>query len=949
MAGESTNPPSGPGSNPGRPPINDQGAAMPNPAPPPPSSLPPAGAEKVADAMKKMGKETEDALKALEQFTALQKEVNEVVERQAASLEKTKKLNDDYEKSILNRREAVKKAQDEYAELSSQYAQYRNKDGSWMEGTGPIRLLYISQLKEIAKTKREAIVTEKNARKAVQENVEVTQKEKEARENAVLTLKKMEDLRDDIVEVDAAFANDLNPSLKAASDALTNATTSINEYAKTAHAGIEKTLADVAKKAREKEMQDRADVARREFAIRMENLKEEREARRNAIKVEREDRLKANDEMLLKQMVDGGGIAGGADVKKLLDEFVSLEEERIKKLKPGASDRYVANMVEKAMKEGRAQQFLTQKLTNEKTNELIEIEKKALEKIKEERKVSDTVARQILERQKSDKSTDIHKELKKVNEKSQLQLSQIKNLNQNQLGALQRADMARADDLEAASEAKNRDPIKALDKLGDRFSGAIKALKDTFGSIFKKDDGWLKTIAIVLTIVIGATLGYIWAKIKLIVGILSYIPGIGKYISSGFNALTGAFGGLTKAGGFLSNLAAPFKTLFGVLGKIFPSFAGFGGRLAGIFMKSFKVLGPIGLVISTLYDVISGAIKGFKEMGWKGVIMGAIAGIISGLTFGLLDFKTIFDVLKEYFGKFFDVINKLVSVGMWVIQPIINAVKKVIGIFQGEGSIMGKIFKSIFELIKGAVLTGLRYLLAIFIKIPMLIYKGIYFLIEGIIKLVWNLLNWTIEKIAEGIIFIYDWFASGEWLGDLANLGKWIWEQITSMFTGILDSVADALGEVPFIGSAIKGFLGGGSESGEDEVKTTIEKASETTEKLVNETKATKEVVLSLPTEEAVHPLAAETAMPLPLATGEMVVVPTTTASATQVARASAQASTAQMAATQGGSQSTAISAPTTNIMGGGGGGEPTVFMGSTSRNNDPTFRALLFLEQPAL
>lgn len=922
---------------------------MPNPAPPPPSSLPPVGAEKVADAMKKMGKETEDALKALEQFTALQKEVNEVVERQAASLEKTKKLNDDYEKSILNRREAVKKAQDEYAELSSQYAQYRNKDGSWMEGTGPIRLLYISQLKEIAKAKREAIVTEKNARKAVQENVEVTQKEREARENAVLTLKKMEDLRDDIVEVDAAFANDLNPSLKAASDALSDATTNINEYAKTAHAGIEKTLADVAKKAREKEMQDRADVARKEFAIRMANLKEEREARRNAIKVEREDRLKANDEMLLKQMVDGGGIAGGADVKKLLDEFVSLEEERIKKLKPGASDRYIANMVEKAMKEGRAQEFLTQKLTNEKTNELIEIEKKALEKIKEERKVSDTVARQILERQKSDKSSDIHKELKKVNEKSQLQLSQIKNLNQNQLGALQRADMARADDLEAASEAKNRDPIKALDKLGDRFSGAIEALKDTFGSIFKKDDGWLKTIAIVLTIVIGATLGYIWAKIKLIVGILSYIPGIGKYISSGFNALTGAFGGLTKAGGFLSNLAAPFKTLFGVLGKIFPSFAGFGGRLASIFTKSFKVLGPIGLAISTLYDAITGAIHGFKDMGWKGIIMGAIAGIISGLTFGLIDVGTIFSTLKEYFGKFFDAINNIFMAFKWVYEPLFTAFKNIISIFQGEGSIVGKIFKAMWEGFKGWMLFLLRTVLNLTIKLPMIIIKGIYYLIEGIVRGVWNLLNWGIEKIAEGLVFIYDWFASGDWLGDLANLSDWIWDQITGLFGGIMDSVADALGEIPFIGDSIKGFLGGGSEGSEDEVKTTIEKASETTEKLVNETKATKEVVLSLPTEEAAHPLMAETATPLPLATGEMVAVPVTTASATQVARASAQASTAQMAATQGGSQSTAISAPTTNIMGGGGGGEPTVFMGSTSRNNDPTFRALLFLEQPAL
>jgi hypothetical protein len=45
------------------------------------------------------------------------------------------------------------------------------------------------------------------------------------------------------------------------------------------------------------------------------------------------------------------------------------------------------------------------------------------------------------------------------------------------------------------------------------------------------------------------------------------------------------------------------------------------------------------------------------------------------------------------------------------------------------------------------------------------------------------------------------------------------------------------------------------------------------------------------------------------------------------------------------------VNAPTTNIVGAGGGdgGGGAVLMPRTSRNNDPTFRALLFQEAPAL
>jgi hypothetical protein len=928
MAGESTNPPSGPGSNPGGVPINDQGAAKPNPAPPPPSSLPPqpTGADKVAEAMSKMGKEAESASTSLDEFFKMQEKVNKILEQQAKALERTIKIDADHQQAILKRREAEEEANKQAKELKGQYAKYISEDGSWMEGTEPIRRLYADQIKDIVKSRKEARNAETKALDAVRANANAMEAETRSREDASKTLFHMQDLMDDITSVDPDWSKELDPVIKKLQESLSEAAEDVSHYSETMADGLEETLKAVAEKAKRKELEQKAIVAKVTF----------------------NDDIVAKDAAAIEMMKKMGGAEGAKDIKEFLDDFIKIQEERFKQLEPDASDDEIAAMIQKTYKEGKAQAFILDKLADKRNREIIEIEEKSIEKIIEERKVSRTVAKEILERQKKDKSSDIHKELKELTKKSEKQIEFLSKVDENQVATISRMDTQQIDALELEAKRSKKDPMTAIEALGDKFSSGIESLKDSFGSIFKKDDGWLKTIAIVLTIVVGATLGYIWAKIKLIVGLLGYIPGIGKYITRGFASFTT---GMSSAGGFISKMLNPLKTLFGVLGKIFPSFAGFGGRLASIFMRSFKFLGPIGLAITTLYDAITGAFKGFKEMpNLKGIIMGAVAGILSGLTFGLVDFKTIFDALKKYFGTFFDGIAGYANAFMKIFDPAINAFKKIVAIFKGEGSIIGKIFKSLWEIIKASFLTLVQTIITYAIRIPVAIVKMAYGLVEGIVVGLWDLLNWTIEKVAEGIIFIYDWFATGQWLGDLANFGKWIWDEITSMFTDILNSVADALGELPWpIGGAVKKMLGGGSVSAKDDTKTAIEKASETTEKAITETKSTKEVLLSLPEETAAHPLATMDVQPLPLAgTDQMVAVPMSTASAAQVTQASAQASSAQFSAQQSGGQSTAINAPTTNIVS-GGGGESAVLMPSLSRNNDPTFRALLFLEQPAL
>lgn len=948
MAGESTNRPTGPGSNPGGVPINDQGAAMPNPAPPPPSSLPPqkTGIENVAEQMAKMGKETEEALKALEEFKRRQDEVNKVVEKSAKSHEQQQKLDKEHQDAILNRRKAEETAQQETKELAQQYAQYRDRQGNWMKGSEPIQRLWISQIAEVGKKRREALAAETAARDAVQAHAKTMRMEAREREKAIGELRIMEDLRDDIMDVDEAFKNELDPAFDALKKSLVEAGSKIGEYEKTRSESLEKKLKEIAEEARKKELQDKAKEASERIAQMRAATKEERDEKRRRIQLLREDMKKDQDAEEIRGLASAGGLAGATDIKKYLDELVEAQREQIKRANPNAGERYIANKIDQMLKGQSANALIERKIQQKFNEERIAAERKVVESIMSEKKVSEKMAVAMMREQSTQKDTEIYKELKSINEKQQAQVDGLRNMTDGQKQALARADQDAADRLEDASEMKNLDPSKAVFGMGEKIALGINKMRGELSGIFKKDDGWFKTIALVLTMVVGGILGYIWLKIKFIADLLTMLPGrLGGFFKGIFSGIGGG------AKGIFGAISSPFKALKGFLEpilKFFPGISSSLGQFGKAFSFGFRILGKVFFWVGLTIDVIMGAYKGFKELGnIKGLLMGAVAGIISFFTFGLIDFKTIFDTLGKYFGMFFDALSGIVDVFIWVFKPLWDSIKKIIAIFQGTGSIMGKIFGSLWELIKGVFMTVVRYAIAFLIRIPIMIYKAIWGLVTGTIKLIWDLLNWTIEKIAEGIIFIYDWFATGQWLGDLAKLGEWLWTEMTSLFTGIMDSVADAMGDIPFIGSAIKGFLGGGSEDKEEELKTTIEKASETTEKMVTESKATKEVLLDVPKEVAAHQLAGEVAPPIAFAPEAAVSIPVTTPAGAQLAQASAQVNAAQIAAGKSTGQTTAISAPTTNVV--GGGGDSAVIMPSTSRNNDPTFRALLFLESPAL
>lgn len=949
MAGESTNPPSGPGSNPGGVPINDQGAAMPNPAPPPPSSLPPKP-KSIVDS---------EAEAVFDEFVEIQKKINEEIQKYKSNLVSLQEADKKLVESTEARQRADKTAKDEAEALARQYAEFRGEGDSWLEGTENLQLAYKTGLKEIAKAHRDAIHQERDAqekRKKLFNEVETQHNE------AVSGFKRMNDLTNTMETLDEELAKDLHNALQQIDTGVGEVTVSLETYFKEGAKEFVGGLKAVTEKLKKEQI----------------TLDAKREARE--VKSQKRKDQEAATAASVEMMKQAGGVGGADEIKKYINDFLKVQIENFKELKPDATEQEVEDEITRILEESNIKEEVHRQMTLDNNEEQIKVVNKAVERLMEEKGLERSVAARLVENQRNDKSSDIYKELKVIKERGEQSLKFVRSMDKTSLRTFSIMSDKQAMDLQVANETA-QNSAKAFDNLGDRISYSIESMKDRFSSLFGKDksSSWLKMILIVLTVVVGATLGYIWAKIKLIVGLLGYIPGIGKYITNGFKTFTGLFDKGKSISGFIAKMLNPLKSIFKVLGTIFPTFAGFGGRLAGIFMKAFRFLGPVGVVITTLYDVIFGAVKGFKEMGIKGIIMGAIAGILSGLTFGLVDFKTIFDGLKKYFGKFFEAINKVFGAILWIFQPFIDAFKKIVAIFKGEGSIVSKIFMALWESIKATIMTWFRFILAFAYKIPLIVLNGIIGLVEGVVKLIWGIVKWgvgmlvkawtfiyieipmmiidgilwIVDKLAEGIIFVWDWFASGEWLGDLKNLGNWLWQEITSLFGGMWNSVADAFGEIPWIGDAIKGFLGGGSgESEESEgLKTAVEEAADTADKLVTESQVTKESMLNIPP-GAVHPLTGKPIIPevspLPLATGEMVAVPMSTASAAQVTQASAQASSAQFAAQKSGGHSTAINAPTTNVVS-SGGGESAVLMPSLSRNNDPTFRALLFLEQPAL
>ena len=941
MAGESTNNPMGSGGNPGRPPLNDQGMGQPNPAPPPPASAIP---------------DPSDITQAFDQFVDKNNELNKTIEKLNASLAETLKKEQETrtklaEAAIRQQRLYVKQ-ENERKKVEEEYKKYRKEDGTWYENTKKIKEEYDKKLSEgLSGVSAELKAAEEEVMQhasSLEESKKILESESKQRSDSIAEMKAMSEK---ISDYNFGVGLDLEAALDRSIFALDQIGVTVaemqqrvsEETGKLVEDGLNKLMqeenaaAEALKKANYEEALKKEKQA---FDKRMENERlaasQMAENRKKAAEYAQEyadqQKKEAEGDVLASKFISQGGIVGLSEIKEQIDAITEAEMKRYSLENPDATPDAIEAHKEQFLESKKS--AIVQQMMVKQERELNEIRKKQVETIMKEKGVSLAAATSMA------KSRGDSQEIRDAQKRHKETIDRFKSLEKTELVAISHMKQESVKAAEREAEAANDTPAWAQ-KMIDEYIKSSESMKELLGDIFKKEDGWFKTILILLAVVIGGTIGYIYNYIKMVWSALTFIT---KYIPVVGKMFAGIGSGV---GGFMGKLGSGFLSLekgLMAMSKAIP----FVGRLLGFFPRILgamrfgfglvsKIFFPLQILIS-LIDGVIGAFKGFKQMGLKGAIMGAVAQIISGLTFGLLNFQTIFDFFNKTMGGLFETFATFAKQSYnMMIKPFVDAFKNIVGIFQGGGSLVSKVLKSVVEMFLAYAKFLVGRLVQTFIMIPIMLIKAAFYLVKFFV--------YDLPKmLADAVMWVWDWITSGVWIDDLLDFGTWLHGKLVGFFTDIINSIADALGELPIIGSSIKAALGGGTP----ETPPEVEKAKD----IFESPQRSSVAILPQSMPSAAVPLApgSFTTVPIGGQGGGVQFAAMSMPQSYPVGSLNTAANQTSMAQFQANRQdSSMINAPTTNLIGGGGGGGSAVLMSRMSRNNDPTYRALLFAEAPAL
>lgn len=893
-----------------------------------------------------------DANKALDQFFAEMEALKKLVEKSNDTLAKRKQLEDKLLDVSVKLHKADEQKKKDSDALYKAHKKYIDEQGNWAKGSEAIREKYESDLLKI-NAGYVAAVEEINAvTSALGDNKKAMDDEKDARMSALFSLR---DFRDTVKETDASIGAEMSKSLGEATKMVVATNAAIEIEAKKISSELQtKTDAvfgEMAQSLKEANLTKAAEDAASALEEAAEKAKEaaekEKKASEEAAKAAAEElaekkKLRASikeyertqtAEDFGKSLEAQGGLVGLGTIKDQIDEIAKAEDDRFKAYNPKATKEEIATNREKFLMTQK--DVILKRIEIQQQKDLEKVRQERIKKIIEEKKVSEGTAAKLADT-KENREADA-----KMIDGQEKVIKSLQRLEGHEIRMIDRMDKDSIKDAEREAEAYNKTPPWA-----QGFVDGIESLRGAMGSMFKKEDGWFKTILLILTVAVGAVLGYIWTKIQFIVSLLTMLPfGIGKALGSIFGGIgkgaAGLFGGVAK-------IFEPFTKGLGSILKFFPGLSGSLGQFGKAFSFGFKVLGKFFFYIQLAIDAIFGAYKGFQQLGnIKGLIMGALAQIISGLTFGLLDFQSTFDFFNTTMGGVFDgiagVFEPIIDYFQTVYKNFTDAFSRIFAIFQGEGSIFSKIFKAIqvgiTTMIKNAiaaVTAAIKTAVNLFIVLP---FKIGEFIGEMLVKLA--------ELTYDAFMSLWDWIASGQILADVVNFGAWLYNELISFFAGIIDAIADGLGEIPIVGGYIKEALGGGS--GGDGLQVAVEKSAEVVKEAQQSTTAVASTANSMAQSGAVQ-FAQTPVTPIATPSGKVQFAPMAAPSynANVVNTATNNTSTAKMNAMNNGGTAV-VNTPTTNNIVNGGGGESNVLMPTNNRNTEPTLRALLFQECPAL
>jgi len=892
---ESTNNPSGMGGNPGRPSVNDQGAVQPNFAPNPPSSKFPSPEEQMAG-------------KSFNAFVDKNNELQKTVEKLTASLQQTitqqRELRERLDKSAVAEQEAREREMKARAEAEAQYTKYRDSEGRWMAGAEPLRVKMEEDLRSFGEETEKAAKEVLDTAKALEKSNAEIENERKTRADAI---DEMRQFRIHVRDVSYELAEDMGDALRK----------TMSGFAKFDDQ-LEDSLQDIAKESDEflegvfKERVEAEKTATE--ALRKANI--ERAAAAAAVGIG--EKRTADVSAFGTSLAMGGGMVGINQIKDQINAVTEAQMASFRAANPDATKEEEEAYREKNITLSKS--VVLEKIRTEQEKELLELRRNQVEEIVGQTGMSRGAAVAVAG---SGNYSNQEKELKKRHDQV---IASLNRLNQPQLSMLaeMKEEQVRAAERDAEAEG---DVPEWAQRLIDTYMVGTQELRESLSGLFDQDGAgkWFKTIIFILSVVIGGVVGYIYTYIQKVFNLLSGIAKIFPSLTKIFSAVGGGVGGVFgRIGGAFT---AVERSLSGILRGIpfIGRFLAFLPRVMNGLRIGFNLVSKFFLPLNILITVIQGivgAFRGFGKDGLKGAIIGAVAQIVSGLTFGLLDFEKVFGFINESFGELVDAFltfGKQVYNNM--IKPFVDAFGNIVEIFQGNGNLFSKIIKTVVELLlaTGKFLVG--RLIMTFVQIPVLLLKAAFYVAK--------FFYYDIPKmLIDAAVWVYNWITSGEWLNDFLSFGDWLYDKMVTFFSDIINSIADALGELPIVGDYIKKAIGGGTPTPTKPSLTTAKSGSGYTPLM-----GAPLVPISSPSGGVQF---AAMSMPQSFAGSTMSNAATTTSMSQYFANS-------RMA-------TSVISAPSTVVAaGGGGGGGTTVLSPRTSRNNDPTYRALLFQEAPSL
>ena len=222
--------------------------------------------------------------------------------------------------------------------------------------------------------------------------------------------------------------------------------------------------------------------------------------------------------------------------------------------------------------------------------------------------------------------------------------------------------------------------------------------------------------------------------VKTIVEVFNKVVGVVKAF---FEPIRDAFKVIQGASGTVGGIVNAIKSKIGVVMEFFAGIGKYFGGLSKIAKASFTIFKTLAApltIIMTLWEVISGAMKGWSEGGLVGAIGGIFKGLFNSIVFGLADMvkgaiswiagALGFEAVEKFLDSFSfqDLFSDFVDAVLFIPQTIQNLIMHPIDTLKKLGATLKNVFDAVVSkfTIFADILSGIGDLLMDYVIDPLM-------------------------------------------------------------------------------------------------------------------------------------------------------------------------------------------------------------------------------------